>query len=497
MTTSIQFKLGPWDEMADLFSWDSSTGTELTDWIAHGLNQTMYRDGLLGAWTDVYSSPGDTLSVKMSAEFGSVRGYARKIPAFIAAARLGYAAYEAHRSTIEKGKLFFWLPVGLCMLRTRSIQLLHYPPYEARTFADYLYSPTNRRWESLLGSNGYDIEHVTPLERICDAVPLAGPGSDATVINEVEQYFVPYGRAMLAALLDQSKTRTQPVVAYGSPAHDWLRSAYPKQVKRTPSLFSVLQLRVGPGKAVHPDPVREPSERVPLLRRARREVGVRGDDAGPDRRALAGGHGRASRRRSGEGASRGEEVLGGAARRGEEHRGGAGGGVRLRQAVGGDAQPDGRTDVHRGDDDGASAGATEPAGRARPLSTSSARWSIPASLLVSRSSWMRWLSWSVEFSESDRPGHQTSVENPRASGFQDWFVARAVPFTGSPTNSLTIQLTTHPAYLESSASTPCQSIGGGSSSYRLQRAASTSSTASCGSIARAAAITRPASAKRA
>ena len=72
------------------------------------------------------------------------------------------------------------------------------------------------------------------------------------MINEVEQYFVPYGRAMLAALLDQSRTRTQPVVAYGSPAHDWLRSAYPKQVKRTPSLFSVLQLRVGPGKAVTP-----------------------------------------------------------------------------------------------------------------------------------------------------------------------------------------------------------------------------------------------------
>lgn len=252
MTTSIQFKLGPWDEMADLFAWDSSTGTELTDWIAHGLNQTMYRDGLLGAWADVFSSAGDTLSAKMSAEFGSVRGYAKIVPAFIAAARLGYAAYQAHRSTIEKGKLFFWPPVGMCMLKTRSVQLLHYPPYEARTFADYLYSPTNRRWESLLGSNGYDIEHVTPLERICDAVPLAGPGSDATVINEVEPFFMPYGRAMLAALLDQSKPRTQPVVAYGGPAHAWLRSAFPTQVKRTPTLFSVLELRVGTGKAVTP-----------------------------------------------------------------------------------------------------------------------------------------------------------------------------------------------------------------------------------------------------
>ena len=252
MTTSIQFKLGPWDEMADLFAWDSESGTELNDWIAHGLNQTMQRDGLLGAWADVYESAGDTLSVKMSAEFGNVRPYGKIVPAFVAAARLGYAAYEAHRSTIEKGKLFFWLPVGLTMLKTRSVQLLHYPPYEARTFSDYLYSPTNRRWESLLGSNGYDLEHVAPLERICDAVPLAGPGSDATVINEVERYFIPYGKAMLAALLDQKSARTQPVVAYGSPAHAWLRSAYPTQVKRMPTLFSVLQLRVGAGKAVTP-----------------------------------------------------------------------------------------------------------------------------------------------------------------------------------------------------------------------------------------------------
>lgn len=252
MTTTIQFELGPWSEMADLFAWDSSSGEELTDWIAHGLNQTMQRDGLLGAWADVYESAGDTLSAKMSAAFGDVRAYAKIIPAFIAAARIGFAAYTAHRSTILKGKLFFWLPVGLPMLRTRSVQLLHYPPYEARTFSDYLYSPTNRRWESLLGYNGYDIDRVTVLERICDAVPLAGPGSDATVINEVEQYFIPYGKAMLAALLDQSGSRTQPVVAYGAPAHGWLRSAYPTQVKRMPGLLSVLELRVGAGQAVTP-----------------------------------------------------------------------------------------------------------------------------------------------------------------------------------------------------------------------------------------------------
>jgi hypothetical protein len=252
VTNTIEIKLGPWDEMADLFSWEASAGVDLRDLIAHGINQTMQRDGLLGSWADVYRDSGDTLSVKISAPFEKVKGYATMIPAFIDAARVGYSAYMAHRATILQGKLIFYLPVGLPMLATRSVQLLHYPPYEARTYSDYLYSPTNRRWESLLGYNDYNAAGVTLLERICDAVPLAGPGSDATVINEVEKYFIPYGKAMLGALLDQSAPRTQPVVAYGGPAHGWLKSAFPTQVKRMPTLFSVLELRVGEGKAVTP-----------------------------------------------------------------------------------------------------------------------------------------------------------------------------------------------------------------------------------------------------
>ena len=75
-------------------------------------------------------------------------------------------------------------------------------------------------------------------------------------MHEVEQYFYPYGRAMLGALLNQSGARTQPVVAYGGPAHEWLKSAFPTQVKRMPKLFSVLELRVGPGQALTPEPGR-------------------------------------------------------------------------------------------------------------------------------------------------------------------------------------------------------------------------------------------------
>jgi len=252
VTNSIEVKLGPWDQMADLFSWDASSGVDLRDLIAHDINQTMQRDGLIGSWADVGLGANEMLVAKISAPFESVKGYAKSIPAFLDAARVGYQIYMQHRAEILLGKLIFYLPVGLPMLQTKSVQLLHYPPYEARTYSDYLYSPTNRRWESLLGYNGFPLSDVTLLERICDAVPLAGPGSDATCINQVESYFLPYGKAMLSALLDQSGPRTQPVVAYGGPAHQWLKSAYSSQVKRMPKLLSVLELRVGNGKAVTP-----------------------------------------------------------------------------------------------------------------------------------------------------------------------------------------------------------------------------------------------------
>ena len=123
MTNTVEIKLGPWDEMADLFSWDASSGVDVRDLIAHGINQTMQRDGLVGSWADVYRDTGDTLSVKISAPFEAVQAYAKIIPAFIAAARIGYAAYMQHRATILQGKLIFYLPVGLPMLKTKSIQL--------------------------------------------------------------------------------------------------------------------------------------------------------------------------------------------------------------------------------------------------------------------------------------------------------------------------------------------------------------------------------------
>src|SRR5688572_28319221 len=99
VTNTVEIKLGPWDEMADLFSWDPSSGIDLRDLIAHGINQTMQRDGLVGSWADVYRDSGDTLSVKVSAPFEKVTGYATMIPAFIDAARVGYSAYMAHRAT--------------------------------------------------------------------------------------------------------------------------------------------------------------------------------------------------------------------------------------------------------------------------------------------------------------------------------------------------------------------------------------------------------------
>lgn len=252
MTTSVLVKLGSWSDMADLFAWEIGSGIKLTDWINHFFNQTLQRDGFVGAWADVYSDKNQQLGVKLAAPFGNVAGYAKSVPAFIKAAKVGHQIYQANRAGIIGRQLFYYLPVGMALTNFRSIQLLHYPPYSARTFMDYLYSPTNRRCESLLVYNGWDPAKVTLNERVVDAVPLAGPGSDATGIDEFEDDFIPYSKGMLQALLDTSLKRTQPVVAYGGPAHQWLQKAFPKQAPKKLDVLSLFKVRVGKGKAVTP-----------------------------------------------------------------------------------------------------------------------------------------------------------------------------------------------------------------------------------------------------
>lgn len=248
MQQLIQVQLGPWSEVVEMFGWDQSTGTNAYEYIGHGFNQSMQRDGFQGSWAQLWKDHEDILWVQMVAPEGRLNGYRAVLQAFMAAARIGHAAYKQRQAQIQSQKAIFHLPVGMTFVSTRCVQLLHYPPYEARTYSDYLYSNTNRRCEALLRLNGVKADKLVAMERVCDLVPLAASGSNAPVINDVRWAFQDYAQAMLLALLPVDDKRTAPVVAYGSSAPEWFMRVYEdqmkKQFKKSPKVLDVAMIKL-------------------------------------------------------------------------------------------------------------------------------------------------------------------------------------------------------------------------------------------------------------
>ncbi len=230
MNNSIQITLGNESDILKLFP-NIPSDLKATDFIAHTINQTLQRDMFFGSWAEVFSDNGE-FGVKITSPQNDISPYQELISAYFAAGKTALELFE--KAKITDPKLHFLLPFGLCMAQTKSIQLLHFPPLECLTYVDYLYSPTNRRWENLLSHSGYDGTRNTLVERIVDVVPLAAPGGDSTGIAPYNNTFAEYGKQMLKAMLSPSDTgkATQPVVAYGGPVRDWLESTFPDQIRK-------------------------------------------------------------------------------------------------------------------------------------------------------------------------------------------------------------------------------------------------------------------------
>lgn len=260
MKKSIDIILdGDEDLFTRLFSYSeglqNSNLTSLQTFMAHFFNQTLERDGYFGAWAMVWKI-GDQFNLKLSSPHHDLRIYREKIPAFLEAGKLGLQIYEQNESAIQKviqdtGKeMRFILPWGLSLARPRSIQLLHFPPIETFVYLDYLFSPTNRRWENLLGYNRFSRTRFSLLESIVDFVPLGAPGGDNEGIDHFNGTFADYVRKMLnARLSDLGNGVTQPVVGYGGPVMEWLQQTFPDRVKGTLNPLSLIYLNLKEGKS--------------------------------------------------------------------------------------------------------------------------------------------------------------------------------------------------------------------------------------------------------
>lgn len=268
-SNSVTLTIGTSSDLTPLFAYQPA-GVALKDGIAHTINQTLLRDLFYGAWAQVWPQsskptplPTDQYRVTITSPHAhhDLTGYATKIPAFIAAVRTGLGIYNANKTNLPVPPTVSFLPpFGLSMLNTKSIQLLHYPPSETLEYMDYLYSPTNRRWENLLGYNAYPGAENTLVETIVDVIPIAANGTDgATQLKPVEGKFASYVQQMLNVYLRPSPggKATQPVVAYGGPVMAFLETAFNQSGLEVGSVISLQLIPGGPATPVlcanHPD----------------------------------------------------------------------------------------------------------------------------------------------------------------------------------------------------------------------------------------------------
>lgn len=258
MTHAFELKLtGTAADLADLFSYSgdvTSDTTALESYVAHAFNQTLVRDRIYGGWAQVLSKDGGFV-LKMSAPHHDLSTYQQRINNWLTAGSSGLSLFRANESLIppdRKTDMRFLLPFGLAMRATRSVQLLHFPPLETFVFHDYLYSPTNRRWENLLGYNGVNGVNYAELETIVDCVPIAAPGDDSKGIFPFNNLFTDYVKQMLKARLAPTGGYTQPVVAYGAPVMTWLEQNFPDTVKSKLEPLSLIELKLYDSEVITP-----------------------------------------------------------------------------------------------------------------------------------------------------------------------------------------------------------------------------------------------------
>jgi len=261
-SNSVTFPIGTESDLTPLFAYQP-TGVPLWDGIGHTINQTLLRDLFYGAWAQAWlkkskptPKPTDQYQVTITSPNADhdVTAYATQIPAFIAAVSTGIGIYNTNKSKLPSTGVSFLPPFGLSMLNTGSIQLLHYPPSETLNYMDYLYSPTNRRWENLLGYNAYPGAQNSLVETIVDVIPIAAAGGTdgSKALIPVQDAFVPYVQEMLNVYLRRSPggTATQPVVAYGGPVMSFLEDNFKQSNLRPLSLISLQLLTGGPATPV-------------------------------------------------------------------------------------------------------------------------------------------------------------------------------------------------------------------------------------------------------
>jgi hypothetical protein len=249
---SVTVDLGPRDEVAALYSFPNNcaevcvlpTPETLSDTIKKYVRDSLRRDGDAAANIDVSESAGRVI-VKLDGP--GADDYAKILPKYLEAGRLGLkGARELLKPDRDNDNRILWrfnwrffLPHGVAMTQHHTVQLLHFPPDTVLLVEqDYLAAATTDRWAELLMAA--EKKEILPIDKtytdrfqnIIDIAPIAAPHKDGAKLEGVYPHFNDYIKALLELWLQlPEQGESRPLVAFGSPVRNWLKSNYNVDLK--------------------------------------------------------------------------------------------------------------------------------------------------------------------------------------------------------------------------------------------------------------------------
>lgn len=226
--------MGTTERVTDLFSYPNCTGSQcpagvadqtLPQTVEHYLRQSLERSMLKHPRVAVKSRDGHVYAEYFFSGHAANAAVLRKF------LDNGQLAYDATQKIMADGKWqsgwTFFLPWGLDMVDNPTLELLHFPPDYSLTGQDYLNAKTTERWGALLEYMGVPAEQVNAYQAIIDIAPIAADSNAGSQITNagVYGYYMPYVEGMLNWWgVDYRSKKGKPMVAFGSPVRDWLKT---------------------------------------------------------------------------------------------------------------------------------------------------------------------------------------------------------------------------------------------------------------------------------
>lgn len=161
------------------------------------------------------------------------------------------------------GKWRFFLPLGLPLVKQKSLQFFHYPPIRLLDpMQNYLQDPVPVRWEELLMANGLVTKAQTRLyETVIDSTPIAAPDDQGSKVPKDKkkykyglipiEYFTQYQKDLVKLLLNESTFDSEftiPIVIYGKHPREEFETVFLKDSEQKLGINKVAIAEIIPGK---------------------------------------------------------------------------------------------------------------------------------------------------------------------------------------------------------------------------------------------------------